>query len=93
MKACYKEGAMVDVARTVTISVPPELAREIDRAAEAEGRSRSELYREAARQYLRRRQRWDRLFAYGKQVAERTGVTEDEVLEAVVEDRRARRRR
>ncbi|MBA3763982.1 MAG: ribbon-helix-helix protein, CopG family [Actinobacteria bacterium] len=33
-------------SRTVTISIPPELADRIDRAAEAEGRTRSELLRE-----------------------------------------------
>lgn len=60
---------MAEPTRTITISVPPDLARDIDRQAEAEGRSRSELYREAAR----------------------TGATEEEVLEAVVEGRRERR--
>lgn len=82
---------MAEPTRTVTISVPPDLARDIDRQAEAEGRSRSELYREAARQYLRRKQRWEQIFAYGKEVAARTGATEEEVLEAVVEGRRERR--
>jgi len=33
-------------SRTVTISIPPELADRIDRAAEAEGCTRSELLRE-----------------------------------------------
>lgn len=82
---------MADPARTVTISIPPDLAREVDEQAEVEGRSRSELYREAARQYLRRKQRWEQIFDYGKQVATRTGVTEEEVLEAVMEGRRERR--
>jgi CopG family transcriptional regulator/antitoxin EndoAI len=75
----------------VTISVPPDLARAVDEQAEAEGRTRSELYREAVRQYLRRRDRWDQIFAYGREVAQRTGVTEDEVVEAVLERRGERR--
>lgn len=79
---------MTDVARTVTISVPPDLASEVDRQAEAEGRSRSELYREAARQYLQRRDRWGRIFAYGEKVAAQSGLTEDDVIEAVRERRR-----
>ena len=36
---------------TVTISLPPELAVEVDRLAHQEGRTRSELLREAFRQY------------------------------------------
>lgn len=69
--------------RTVTISVPPELANEVDRQAQAEGRSRSELYREAARQYLQRHDRWQQIFRYGREVALREGFSDDDVLEAV----------
>src|SRR5487761_1388825 len=36
---------------TLTISLPPELAGEVDRLARQEGRTRSELFREAFRQY------------------------------------------
>lgn len=78
--------------RTVTISLPPELAAQVDAAAAAEGRTRSELFREAARQYLRRTQRWEQIFGYGERAARRVGVsTDEEVAEAVTELRRARR--
>jgi metal-responsive CopG/Arc/MetJ family transcriptional regulator len=52
---------------TVTISLPPELAVEVDRLARREGRIRSELLREAFRQYAERRRRWGQLFAYGEE--------------------------
>ena len=39
----------------IMISLPPGLLEEIDRAARAEQRSRSEFLRDAARHYLRRR--------------------------------------
>ena len=77
-------------ARTVTISLPPELARRAERAARTEGRSRSELFREAVRQYLDRRDRWDRIFAAGEQAAARLGVLEEDVATAVQERRRSR---
>ena len=78
----------------MTISLPPELAAEVDAAAAAEGRTRSELFREAARQYLRRTQRWEQIFSYGERAADRAGVsTDDEVAEAITELRRARRGR
>ncbi|MPZ87835.1 MAG: ribbon-helix-helix protein, CopG family [Nitriliruptorales bacterium] len=83
----------MDAPRTVTISVPPDLAREVDQQAELEGRSRSELYREAARQYLRSRDRWEQIFAYGKDVGRRLGVADADVAEAVMQERRARRDR
>jgi CopG family transcriptional regulator / antitoxin EndoAI len=73
--------------RTITISLPPDLAAQVDREAGAEGLTRSELARVALRQYLDRRDRWERLFAYGEQAAHRLRVTEDDVLEAVEQHR------
>lgn len=79
--------------RTVTISLPPELAKRVDAAANHEGRSRSELFREALRQYLERQDRWDRIFALGEQTAKRTGLDESAVLKAVKSGRRASSKR
>lgn len=79
--------------RTVTISLPPALAREVDRIARAERRSRSELFREAFRQYVARLERLERIFAYGKQVGKRLGITEDDVARLVKEYRREERSR
>lgn len=78
--------------RTVTISLPPALAREVDRVARAERRSRSELLREAFRQYVARLERWERIFAAGARTARRTRASEADVLRAV-EERRSRRAR
>ncbi len=39
-------------SRIINMTVPAELIREIDEVAKAEGRTRSELFREAARRYL-----------------------------------------
>lgn len=80
-------------SRTVTVSLPPELAREVDSAARKEGRSRSEMFREALRQYLARRDRWDRIFSYGEQAARRLNVTEGDVAEAVKARRRSHARK
>ena len=46
-------------------------------------RSRSELLREAARLYIERKQRWDKLFAYGQRVAQRGHLTEQDILAEV----------
>ena len=78
-------------SRTVTISLPPELARRAERAARTEGRTRSELFREALRQYLDRRDRWERIFAAGEQAAAGLGVREQDVSAAVEERRHGRR--
>lgn len=76
---------------TLTISLPPELAGEVDRLARQEGRTRSELFREAFRQYAERRRRWDQLFMYGEGRAAAGALTEEEIATAVKRRRRARR--
>lgn len=78
--------------RTVTISIPPTLARAVDRLARKEGRTRSELFREAFRQYATRMERWDKVFDLGRELARRGGLTEPDVVLAVKEERRARAR-
>ena len=64
---------------TVNISFQGSLLSEIDRLAQAESRSRSELLREAARLYIDRKRRWDKLFAYGKSVVARGQLTETDI--------------
>jgi len=50
----YKKGAGMS-SRLVNVLVPDELIGEIDEVAAAEGRTRSELLREAARRYIAER--------------------------------------
>jgi len=78
----------VATPRTFTISLPPRLARQVDKQAAAEGRTRSELFREAVRQYLVRRERWSQIFAYGESVAAEQGLSEADVERVVAEERK-----
>ena len=64
---------------TVNVSFQGSLLAEIDRVAQIESRSRSELLREAARLYIERKRRWDKIFAYGKTVTLRGQLTEEDV--------------
>ncbi len=76
---------------TVTISLPAELATEVDRLALQEGRTRSELFREAFRQYADRRRRWNQLFAYGEARAAAGHLTDEQLTSAVRGRRRSHR--
>jgi len=80
----------VQQQRTVTISLPPQLAKQIDSLARKEGRSRSELMREALRQYMARGRRWEQIFALGEEIARRDGLKGSDVDAAVKRRRRAR---
>ncbi len=74
---------------TVNISFQDDLLTDIDKVAKSESRTRSELLREAARMYIERKNRWDKIFSYGKAQTSTGKIKEDDVLSAI----RAYRRR
>jgi CopG family transcriptional regulator / antitoxin EndoAI len=67
------------VATTVNISFQEDLLADIDKLAEKEHRSRSELLREAARLYIERRDRWNKIFVWGDALAKEKGLSEQDV--------------
>ena len=73
---------------TVNISFNPKLLKEIDRVAQQEARSRSELIREAARSYIERKQRWTRVFEEGSRAGRRKGITPEIVRREIAAYRR-----
>src|SRR3990172_2242486 len=78
--------------KPITVSLPRDLLREAQRAAREEARTRSELIREALRQYLTSR-RWQRLRQWGAETAERLGLKSEADLQRVLDGVRAARRR
>jgi len=74
-------------AKVINISLSDDLLREIDRYAREEHRTRSELFREAARQYMESR-RWRRLRELGSKTAGELGLSEDDI-ERIVQDYRS----
>lgn len=75
---------------TVNISFQDSLLRDIDRVAKGEARSRSELLREAARTYIQRKERWAGIFALGREVAKRRGLTPADVAVEIDAHRRTK---
>ena len=63
---------MVRTTKTITISVPPEMEAQIQELMRLEGRTRSELLREALRRYVQDRE-WRDLLRYGQRKAREAG--------------------
>ena len=68
---------------TVNISFQGSLLADIDKIARVESRSRSELLREAARLYIDRKRRWNRIFTYGKSVVAGGNLTEADLASEI----------
>ncbi len=68
---------------TLTISLPPELARRLEEEAKALGRTKSELVREALSDYLWR-ERFERIRRRLRPYAQKAGfITEEDVFRAI----------
>ncbi len=78
------------MATTVNISFQEELLADIDKQAKRERRSRSELLREAARLYIERRDRWNRIFALGEAVARDRGLSEQDITAEIQAHRKSK---
>lgn len=76
----------------VNISFQKDLLSDIDRTAKDESRSRSELLREAARMYIDRKKRWNRIFAAGRSVAREKGLSPSDVATEIRTHRRRKAR-
>lgn len=76
----------------ITISLPSDLLRETQRLAKEEARTRSDLIREALRQYLVSR-RWQRLRQWGAETAERLGLKTEADLQRLLDEVRSGRRK
>ena len=74
--------------KTLNISLPPSLIQQLDRVAKERSANRSELIREALRNYLTRRGECDKLFAIGKRQAKKLGVTTEEDVVRIVREYR-----
>ncbi len=78
---------MPRTTKTITFSLPPEMAERVDEVVKQQGRSRSEFLREAALRYIEERQ-WRQLLQYGEQKAREKGIGPEDVA-GLVEEYRA----
>ena len=71
---------------TITVSLSPEMAERVDQAAKQQGRSRSELLREALLRYIQECE-WRELLQYGETQAKAHGIGPGDVGALVAEHR------
>jgi metal-responsive CopG/Arc/MetJ family transcriptional regulator len=79
-------------SKVLAVSVPPETAEEFDRLAGAEGRNKSELFREMLRVYRGYRETgtFESLQRYGAAQARRLGIRDERDVERLIAEARDR---
>ena len=73
--------------KTITFSLPPEMAERVDQVTKQQGRSRSEFLRKAVLRYMEEWE-WRQLLQYGERRAREKGIGPEDVAD-LVEDYRA----
>lgn len=86
---------MYDMKRAsavLSVSVPPESAREFERLAEQEGRNKSALFREMLAVYrtYRETQTFESLQRYGASTARRAGIGDEGEVDRLIQETRRR---
>ena len=77
---------MARTTKTITLSLPPKMVDKIEELMKEEGRTRSELLREAIRRYAEE-QEMKKIYRYGEIKARERGITEDQI-EDIIDARR-----
>ena len=77
---------MARTTKTITFSLPPEMADRVDKVVKQQGGSRSEFLRDAVLRYIEECE-WRQLFQYGEERARDKGIGPEDVAELVEEYR------
>ena len=78
---------MPRTTKTITFSLPPEMADRVDEVMKQQGRSRSEFLREALLRYIEECE-WRQLLQYGEERAREKSIGPEDVA-GLVEEYRA----
>ncbi|MBF0519314.1 MAG: ribbon-helix-helix protein, CopG family [Nitrospirae bacterium] len=71
--------------KLVTISIMPELLEQAEAMAKEEHRTKSELFREALRNYIEERE-WQYLSRYGHKKAQELGIKNEDDVASLIDE-------
>jgi Arc/MetJ-type ribon-helix-helix transcriptional regulator len=80
-------------AKTISITLPPELLIKAQQVAQREHRTMSELFREALRRYMSRDEQWERLLIRTRAKGKALGITNQADVERLSDEYRRSKRR
>jgi metal-responsive CopG/Arc/MetJ family transcriptional regulator len=78
------------ITKTLTVSLPPRLLKEVEKLAREQEKTKSELFRDMIgvyEDYLDEK-RWQRLRRLGRQTAKRLNITSEKDIERLVHESR-----
>jgi len=78
-------------SKVLSLSVSPEIARELDNIARTEDKSRSEIFKDMFRTYKESvaERQWRELFSFGKETAKKFNIKDEEELFRILDKERS----
>lgn len=73
---------MTRAVKKITFSLPSDLADEIDKIIEKEGKNRDEILKDALKLYVEKKE-WQRIYSYGEMKAKENKITEEQIEDIV----------
>jgi metal-responsive CopG/Arc/MetJ family transcriptional regulator len=77
---------MPRTTKIVNFSLPPDIYGEIEKVAKEKGTSRSQILREALKQYLTSEKRWQRIREWGEETRERLGIKDENDIDRLIHE-------
>jgi metal-responsive CopG/Arc/MetJ family transcriptional regulator len=78
-------------SKVLSLSVPPDIARELDNMAKTVDKSRSEIFKDMFKTYKESvaEREWRELFSFGKETARRFRIKDEEELFRILDEERS----
>jgi len=77
---------MAQKSRTVKLSLPQDTYSQLEELADRIGISKSELLRNALKQYVASEMRWQRIRKWGEETAKRLNIEDEDDVDRIIHD-------
>jgi len=84
---------MARTTKIVNFSLPPEIYKEVEELAKQRETSRSQVLREALKQYVASERRWQQIRKWGEETKGRLGIKDEDDVERIIHEYRKEKSR
>jgi CopG family transcriptional regulator/antitoxin EndoAI len=81
------EVTKMRTTKVMTLSLPPEMVKEVEEISKEENRTKSELFREALRRYINDK-RWLQIRQWGLRTTREFGISVEEEVDMLIHEAR-----
>jgi len=84
---------MARTTKIVNFSLPPEIYKQVEELAKQKETSRSQVLREALKQYVASEKRWQQIRKWGEETTKRLGIKDENDVERIIDEYREEKSR